>query len=98
MGEALTYQTILHVGGHQLIAVNGYDDLRRRLRDARVRFGGEGGGDMAWPEPIEITIRGQGPDGDCYPYRALIQPQAISAVIEIPERARERVQTGPPAF
>lgn len=85
--EPLYYQTCVHLGGHQTMAVESYDSLHDRWREAMMKVGGD---DTQAPEPIEITISALKPhtdygDGEHVPVRASVSPLAIALIYEMPE-------------
>lgn len=87
----IEYQTVISVGGANLLCVESYDSLFERLREGAIRMQPDEDGSslagMTWFPPIEVTVQSSGK-----PIRALLSVQAISAIYEIPPEDREPVE------
>lgn len=82
----LQWQTVICVAGQQLTCLESYDSVHERIRDGHMRQ--SEGGSIHGLAPLELTIYGV----DGQPLRALVQPQAIAYVMELPES--DRVEVG----
>lgn len=80
----LKWQTVVYAGATALTCLESYDSIHDRIRQGEVKTGDTG---FTWMPPVELTVKGT--DG---PMRALVQPSAISAVVEIPESEREPLE------